>query len=271
MILLILGLALTLLSLVQSLMEKWKKKNVEDFKRKNSLALFGLFIGLIGMFMTFYSGWHSIKEKSTSDSLNIAKDKENKTISNKLLLSQEKIIELQKDQSDSLSKVLSSSLRLTDAQKKLINLQIEANKQLTGDNIIPELTFINLGNNIVSFMICNNGNYSIPDVQISMTDSYEIRKKYGTMNFELVPNISDYGKTYNIGTINKKNCNTFYKVEIPTSWNNIAYLIYVYYRSGDGYFWHVKYSRDSKKELHIVNSSYHYLHLNKKVVFPKLK
>src|SRR5665213_3141317 len=152
MILLILGLVLTLFSLIQSLMEKWKKKNIEDFKRKNSLALFGLFIGLIGMYMTFYSGWQSINEKSKSDSLNIVKDKENKTISNKLLLSQEKIIELQKNQSDSLSKVLLSSLRLTDAQKKLINLQIEANKQLTGDNIIPELTFINLGNNIVSFM-----------------------------------------------------------------------------------------------------------------------
>ncbi len=271
MILLIFGLALTLLSLIVSLIDKWKAKNIVEHKKKNFLTSLGFLIGIIGMSMSFYSGKQSLEDKAKSDSVNVLKDKENKVISQKLISSENKIIALQNKEIDTTGQILSKSIQLEQVQKKLIELQLETNKQLTGNNLIPEVTYINHGNNVVSFTICDNGNYSIPDVSISFVDSYEIEKKYGTINLENVPDILNFGKYYNMGSLNQKTCTTFYTVNIPNEWKEISYLIYVYYLSGGGYLWHVKYSRNQKNELKIVNSEYAYLHSNKKVIFPKIK
>lgn len=271
MALLIAGLMLTLFSIILSLVEKWKNSNVQGYRRQNILSVIGFLIGFLGLCMTFYSGRISISEKVKSDSLNEVKERENKQITEKLLKSQDTVIALQNELRDTTGEILNTSLRVVRAQKELIGLQMETNKQLTGDNAIPEVTYTNLGNNMVSFAICNNTNYSIPDVLVSMTDGFEIMKDHGTTNWDNIPNFLNYNKSYNIGTLYQKGCTSFYTQEIPSSWTELKFILYVYYRSGSGYLWHVRYARNEIKEFRITSSSYGYLHSNKKVVFPKLK
>lgn len=130
MIILILTFLLVVGSAFMSFRDQRKSKFEVGFKKNNRKALRMFFFSLIGGVLGLYSGKDSLDKAKKSDKIAKLKEKENNEISNKLIESQGRIIELQEQISDTTKKVLINTVTLSNKSDSG-KLQIERFKNLS--------------------------------------------------------------------------------------------------------------------------------------------
>lgn len=178
------GLAVSLLGGILSILKSWKGKDEKKYKKENLILLIGFILLLIGSGQSFFTGRSAILAKKISDSLSAQKERENKKITEKLLKADEYIIKLEKDQTDTTRAVLAKSDSLIEAQYEINRLT------KTSQALINEL------NSKTDEEFKVTGSFSFSFDSLKNSDQYEVvLGKFKT------------GSPFNIPELKVNNCN----------------------------------------------------------------
>jgi hypothetical protein len=181
-----------------SLIDKWKKKDKDNYKKSNTVAIILFFLSIAGAILTYSDGRLSKeqskidkrqKELSDSalqnqfkkylelgDSLRVAQEMV-KTLQNKTLNKVEHQLEVTQD-------VLSYSQKLNEAQADLVKLQEELRNQVTGGyDHIPIVMPSIFRKNIIVFAASNYSKYAFRNIFVEISERRSVNPDSLTGDF----------------------------------------------------------------------------------------
>ncbi|MDB5030355.1 hypothetical protein [Mucilaginibacter sp.] len=208
-----------------------KKEANKENQKSNKFNTLAFAVLIIGAFTSLWSGYNSQKSgdkaQHRADSVSrviINKQKVIDSINRLLYAKQDDIIKLQKNQIDTSSRILSTSLKTNLLQQQIGQLQSELKSEITGGKSKPILLLtvsrIVIDNNtqkkyfVLFFDILNNSDYALQNVKAIIYDTYGIdMRMYGVQYVRdglsektVKPDIKDYNSTNHfdgIGSISK--------------------------------------------------------------------
>lgn len=172
-----------------SLIDKWKKKGKENYRKSNATATILFFLAVAGAYLTYNSGLKSReqskldkRQKEYSDSVLQEQFSKYLVLSDSLRAAQEFVKELQNrtlakvtDQLEKTNNVLSYSQKLNEAQTNISRLQDELNSQVTGGkNNIPVVTPGIFQGNLIQFDISSYGKYPLSNIILQIAERRKV-------------------------------------------------------------------------------------------------